>query len=42
MGRLVASQSGNGTSIDLSKLSEGLYFVQTNSDCQQTFKIVKK
>ena len=42
MGRLVISQSGGNASVDMSKLSDGVYFVQTNSNSQQTFKIVKK
>jgi hypothetical protein len=42
MGRLVLSQSVNNSSVDMSKLSDGVYFVKTDSDSEQTFKIVKK
>jgi hypothetical protein len=42
MGRIVISQSGNNSSVDMSKLSDGVYFVKANTDSEQTFKIVKK
>ena len=41
MGRIVLYQATRASSIDMSKLSAGVYFVKTNSDTEQTFRIVK-
>lgn len=42
MGRQVLSQNGSGSSINMSALSSGVYFVRTNISGDQSFKVVKK
>jgi hypothetical protein len=42
MGRLVIHQATKSSSVDMSTLNDGIYFVKTNKESEQSFKIVKK
>jgi hypothetical protein len=41
MGRLVISQPTKSSSVDMSKLPGGVYFVKINTKTEQTFKVIK-